>query len=38
VDVPEAGRDVRTLVGQLMADGGADAAGAASDKRHPALD
>src|SRR6202041_2926213 len=38
VVVPEAGRDVRALVGQLMADGGADAAGAAGDERPPPLD
>jgi hypothetical protein len=38
VIVPEAGRDVRALVGQLMADGGADAAGAAGNQRHPPLD
>jgi len=38
VVVPEAGRDVRALVGQFMADGGADTAGAAGDKCHPPLD
>ncbi len=36
--VPVAGRDMRALVGQFAADGGAYAAGAAGDQRHPALD
>jgi hypothetical protein len=36
--VPVTGRDLRSLVGQFAADGGADAARAAGDQRHPPPD